>query len=168
MAEGARVSRGAAGSLWQAEFWPARAKDGAARIAEALGGTPPAPGASLSAGGARLWRAGPVIWRLMGAEGAPPDALAWIGPEDGAVAEIGPGWDRLEIRGPAARELMARAVTLDLREAAFPEGSVAATGHRHVAVTVIRPEGGGYDLLVPRSHGKSFAEALARQAARLG
>ncbi|MGM0584334.1 MAG: hypothetical protein ACQEUZ_06770 [Pseudomonadota bacterium] len=167
MAEGVSVKLRPAGPLWEAEFWPGAAKAGAARIAGALDGEPPAPGASLVAGGARLWRAGPVRWRLWGGEGAPPEALAWIGPEEGAVAELGRGLACLELRGPAAREALARAVALDLREAAFPEGAVAAAGYRGAAVTVLRAEGDGCDLLVPLSYAESFAGALERIALRL-
>jgi hypothetical protein len=34
-------------------------------------------------------------------------------------------------------------------------------------VTVLRPEGGGYDMLVPLSYAESFADLMMRQAARL-
>ena len=61
---------------------------------------------------------------------------------------------------------LARLVPLDLREAAFPEGSAALTGWRHVPLTLLR-DAEGAELLVPRSHAPTLAAQARRVAARL-
>ncbi|SFH91435.1 hypothetical protein [Albimonas pacifica] len=131
------------------------------RLAEALGAPLPPPGRAAAGEGGLLWRAAPRSWRWLG-EGAAP-FHAW---PEAATVELGPGLSRIALRGPLAREVAARAVALDLREAAFPPGAVATTVHRGATVTLLRGAE-GWDLLVPRSLGEDFAARLAEIAGRL-
>ncbi|HKK34976.1 MAG TPA: hypothetical protein VJ994_01635 [Paracoccaceae bacterium] len=168
-APGARLTLERGVRLWRATLWPESWQETTAAIGWALGVTPPAPGASVAGAFGRLWRPEPLVWAMLDAPGdGPPRAFAGIGPETGAVAETGPGVARLAVRGAHAAELLARAVTLDLRPAAFPPGAVATTGWRDAAVTVIRPENGGLDLLTPLSFAEDFAAVLARHARQFG
>lgn len=156
-------------TLWQAEVWPDRFAAASGALATALGVALPPPGRSVAGGFGRLWRAAPLVWRLLDTPGeGPPPAFAGIGPETGAVAELGPGLARLTVAGIRAPELLARAVTLDLRPAAFPLGAVATTGWREATVTLLRAERMRWDLLAPLSHGDDALAALevsARQFA---
>lgn len=158
-----------AGALWEAEVW--RGPDGA-RLCKALDAPAPAPGAWVeAANGARIWRRAPLVWRIWTAAdpaGPPPAALAELAPEAGVSAEIGAGLARLRLAGEWARasEALARLIPLDLREAAFPEGSAALTGWRHVPLTLLR-DAEGAELLVPRSHAPTLAAQARRVAARL-
>lgn len=166
---GARLTLERGVSLWRATLWPESWQETTAAIGWALGVTPPAPGMSVTGTFGRLWRPEPLVWAMLDApEDGPPRAFAGIGTEAGAVAETGPGVARLAVRGAEAAELLARAVTLDLRPAAFPPGAVATTGWRDAVVTVIRPEAGGLDLLAPLSFGEDFAALLARHARQFG
>ena len=158
--------------LWQVALWPEVFAAASARLGAALRLPLPAPGSSAAGPSGRLWRAAPLVWRLLDppAEegGGAPAALRGIGPEAGAVAELGPGLARLEIAGPAAPDLLARAVSLDLRPSAFPPGAVATTGWRRAEVVLLRPEAGPWTLLVPLSFDEDFAEVLHRHARQFG
>ena len=158
--------------LWQATLWPAGFAEGSARLSAALRLALPAPGGSAVGAAGRLFRAAPLVWALLDPprepDEGPPAALRGIGPEAGAVAELGPGLARLAVEGPAAAELLARAVSLDLRPAAFGPGAVARTGWRGAEVTLLRPETGGFVLLVPLSQAEDMAALLRRHARQFG
>ncbi len=154
------VTQGPCPPLAQASLGALGAAD-LRRLAERLGGPLPPPGRTAAGEGGVLWRAAPRRWRWLGEGASPFDA--W---PRAAVVELGAGLSRIALRGPLAGALAARAVALDLREAAFPVGAVATTVHRHASVTLMRDRD-GHALLVPRSYGEDFAERLAEIAGRL-
>lgn len=64
-------------------------------------------------------------------------------------------------------ELLNRHLPLDLREGAFPLGSVASTAFHHVGITVWRSEA-GYELFLPRGFAVSLWELLRESAEQFG
>ena len=152
--------------LWRATLWPEVWRDASAAILGELGVAAPAPGASVAGPFGRLWRPAPTVWALLDPPGeGPPRAFETVGPLRGAVAELGPGLARVTLTGARAAELLARVVTLDLRARSFAPGGVRVTGWRETDVTLIRPEAGGWELLVPLSFAED-AEAMLRRLAR--
>ena len=130
--------------------WPGRAAavDAALR-ARGLGF--PQPGRSLEVADARiLWVGREAAWLI----GVAPPELA-----DAAVTDISDGWAGLSLAGPAAGDVLARHVALDLRPGAFGEGAVAATLLEQVPCVILR-RGGSFELLVPATLARSAWHAL--------
>ncbi|MDF2233478.1 hypothetical protein P2H44_13035 [Albimonas sp. CAU 1670] len=154
-------------ALWQASVPAEGAASAIRRLASALGAAPPAPGRTLETAEGLLWRGAPRRWRMRAeAAGAPaPEAFAAL--DGAALSDLGPGLAIIGLHGETAEALAARAVTLDLRAAAFPSGAAATTVHRHATVTLLRVAE-GFEMLAPRSLAEDFAERLAGIAARLG
>ena len=75
-------------------------------------------------------------------------------------------WAVMSLRGPAAADLVARLTSLDLREAAFGPGQVAACELAHMPGLVVRGNW-GYGLWVPRSYAGTLAGELREGAQRL-
>ena len=80
------------------------------------------------------------------------------------------GWAALHLDGPAARDVLARVTTIDLRPTAFRRGRVARTGLREMPAALWRSGEDRYELFVMRSMAGSAAEdvlgALRAVAAR--
>jgi sarcosine oxidase subunit gamma len=150
--------------LWQIAFWPDAAGAVAARLAETFGATP-APGRVAVAGDLRLIRAEPLTWWIIG--GAPP---CQVSAEEGATLDLSHGRVMIRIEGPDAAALLARFVSVDLRDHAFPDGAHAATGAHHSQWSLIRRDAGGpgYDLLVGRSFARDVWEMLELHARQFG
>jgi sarcosine oxidase subunit gamma len=150
--------------LWQIAFWSDAAEAVAARLAEKFGAAP-APGRVATADGLRLVRAEPLTWWVIG--GAPP---VEVPVEEGAVLDLSHGRVMIRVEGRDAAALLARFVSVDLREKAFPDGSHAATAAHHSQWNVIRRDrdGPGYDLLVGRSFTRDFWEMLALHGRQFG
>ncbi|MEM6441516.1 MAG: hypothetical protein AAF763_17695 [Pseudomonadota bacterium] len=162
-APGVRIARRPGPRLRRIAFWPDRFARAAAALCAELRVAMPAPGRLVSAPGARLQlaRLAPTtLWLFDGPDG---DAAPFVAPEDGALSEIGPGLATLRLDGPRAADLLARAVPLDLRPAAFPADAIAAAGWRHAQVALRRAPD-GFDLLVPLSFADDLEEVLRRHA----
>ncbi len=101
----------------------------AAAVAAALGAALPPAGASGAWSGGRILWAGDRLWLV---EGAAPDLGGCAAASDASDA-----WAGLRLDGPAAREVLARLVPLDLDAAGFPPGSVARSLLRHVPLLVV-------------------------------
>lgn len=135
----------------------------AAEVGAALGVPLPGPGrvAAAPGGGALIW-AGLDRWLLRGPAEARLEGIA-------AAIDQSDGWVGLALGGAAAREALARLVPLDLAAAAFPEGSAARTGLRHVPCLLLAVAE-GFEILVPRSYAgvavAEIAEAMRAVAAR--
>lgn len=71
------------------------------------------------------------------------------------------GFGILHLSGPAARDVLARLVPLDLRDCAHADGHVAASLLGHIPLHLLR-DGDAWDLLVPRSMTLSAVDELAR------
>ena len=142
---------------------PFRGKEAA--VARALGGAAlPHPGRVERAGEGRLVWVGPGRCLLIGR--AAPEGLRVIA----AVVEQGDGIAAAVLQGPAARDVLARLVPIDLRDAAFPEGATARTMLVHMSVTLSRVGAEAYEILAFRSMGatlvREVAEAMHHVAAR--
>jgi sarcosine oxidase subunit gamma len=139
----------------------------AGRVAEveaALGAALPPPGRAVSLGAGRMLWTGPGRALLVGLR--PPeglDALAAMVPQGDGIAAAA-------LEGPAAREVLARLVPLDLRDRAFPVGATARTllGHMTITLTRLAPE--AWEILAMRSMAvtvaRELAEAMQAVAAR--
>lgn len=116
-----------------------------AAVARTLGAAFPSPGRVERIGEARLAWVGPGRALLIGRP--PPDGLA----ADAAVVDQSDAQAVLLLEGPRARDVLARLVPLDLRDAAFPEGATARTLANHMAVTLSRVGPDGYEVMGMRS-----------------
>ena len=136
--------------LWS--VMPYRGREGA--VARALPCGWPEPGRVAEGGGAR------AIW--FGREaamvtGARPEALDGLA----AVTDQADAWVVVRLDGPAALDVLARLVPIDLRERAFPQGSAARTLLGHMSVGVLRA-GDAFDILAFRSMAGTLAHELGR------
>jgi len=162
---GIRLAERRIAALWQVAAWPDRLDAAGAAVARAAGAeSAPGPLRAVDGTAARAMRIEPLKWWLV-AEA--PLARPEIEPAEGTVLDLGHARTVLRLEGPALGDLMARLVSLDLRDAAFPEGAVAATGMHHVGVTLTR-RAGGIDLYLPRSFALSLVDYLLETAAQFG
>jgi sarcosine oxidase subunit gamma len=97
-------------------------------------------------GGRLIW-AGFGLWLLQAAD--PGERLAGLA----AVTDQSDAWCGLALSGPAAPEVLARLVPLDLDPAAFTPGAAARSLLRHVPLLIVA--GDGFELFVPRSYGRT-------------
>ena len=162
---GIRLSERPLASLWLIAAWPERLAETGAAAAQAAGvEAAPGPGRSATGKGGTLLRIESLKWLLASEKTISLPALE---ASDGTVLNLDHARTVIHVSGPNALDLMARMVPLDLRPAAFPEGSVASTGLHHVGVTILARDG-GFDLMVLRSFGLSVWEILAESAAQFG
>lgn len=146
--------------IWQLTAWPGQVAQ-MAKLAAKSAGVKVAPGALQSAmGDALLMRTEPLRWLMVSETGmAPPDPGT-----AGTLVDLSHARTIIRVSGIEMPALMARQVPLDLRPAAFPEGSVASTGLDHVAVT-LHARDSGMDLYCFRSFGLALWEHLTESAA---
>jgi sarcosine oxidase subunit gamma len=162
---GIRLSERPLASAWLIAAWPERLAATGAAAARAAGvDAAPGPGASATGPGGTLLRTEPLKWLLISGDETQAPSLD---PADGTVLELGHARTVIHVSGPKVLDLMARMVPLDLRPAAFTEGSVANTGLHHLGVTLLA-RGGGFDILVLRSFGLAVWEILIESAAQFG
>jgi heterotetrameric sarcosine oxidase gamma subunit len=84
-----------------------------------------------------------------------------------SVADQSGGYGLLRLGGPAAADVLAKGVFLDLHPKAFPQGAAAATVLAHVNVLLWRrPD--GFELAIPRSSAGHVAHGLTASAVGLG
>ena len=142
-------------------FWPDRFAGASAALCAELRIAVPAPGRVVEEPALALARVAPtVLWLFDGPRG---EAAPFVAPDDGALAEIGPGLAVLRVEGQDAVPLLARALPLDLRPQAFPSDAVASTAWRHASVTVLR-RADGFDLLIPLSFSEDLLQVLRHHA----
>jgi heterotetrameric sarcosine oxidase gamma subunit len=147
----ARLSEADPGPV--ASVAPFRGREAA--VARALGMPFPAPGQPSRFGEARLVWAGPGRALLLGRPA--PDGLG----EVAAVVDQSDAQACVLLEGPAARDVLARLVPLDLREAAFPEGASARTLLGHMTVTLLRAGPDAYEVMAFRSMAQTLAHEVA-------
>ncbi|WP_030263398.1 sarcosine oxidase subunit gamma [Streptomyces violens] len=134
----------------------------AARIEKCLGAALPARCGETAPAGPRttLWL-GPDEWLVVAPPGTAPltaelhEALAG---EPGSVVDVSANRTVLELRGPAARDVLDKGCPLDLHPRVFTPGEAVSTQLGPVPVILWRTAEDTYRLL-PRS---SFADYLAR------
>ncbi|WP_030611764.1 sarcosine oxidase subunit gamma [Streptomyces sclerotialus] len=158
--------RGVAVSEWPyATMVSLRVEPGSAaagRIEKCLGAALPAYCGETAPAGPRttLWL-GPDEWLVVAPPGAAPftaelhEALAG---EPGSVVDVSAHRTVVELRGPAARDVLDKGCPLDLHPSVFTPGQAVTTQLGPVPVILWRTAEDTYRLL-PRS---SFADHLAR------
>ena len=154
-------------SLQQVAAWPDTLAAVGAKAAGAIGlraaGARAAlvPAAAVTGPKGALLRTEPLKWWLLDA------AAPSLTPEEGTTLDLSHSRVRVRISGPEAAALLNRHLPLDLREGAFPAGSVASTAFHHVGITLWRAEA-GYELFLPRGFALSLWELLLESAAQFG
>jgi heterotetrameric sarcosine oxidase gamma subunit len=148
--------------LHQIAAWPDTLSE-TGGAAAAAAGISEAPSLRQSATGTHgsLLRTSPLTWWLIDA--AAPD----LPPEAGTSLDLSHALTRVRIDGDQAIDLINRHLPLDLREDAFPEGSVATSALHHVGVTLWHSRG-GFELFLPRGFALSLWQLLLTTAAQFG
>lgn len=117
----------------------------------------PGPGRAAAWGdGLAIW-AGLDRWLVRGPDSA--EVARRLGAA-AAVIDQSDGWAGLVLTGPAARDVLARLLPLDLDPAGFAPGAAAAAALRHAPCLALATAQ-GFELLVPRSYAAAAAEDLA-------
>lgn len=111
--------------------------------------------------GASVLRIEPLKWWLVGCAAAELDV------EQGTTLDLSHSRTQVRVSGERAVDLLNRHLPLDLREQAFPVGSVASTAFHHVGITLWRSEA-GYELFLPRGFALSLWEGLLESAEQFG
>lgn len=125
-AHGIALSEGGPLALANLRLDPADAAAVAA-AGRALGLELPEMGRSAAAGATVALRLGPDEWwieRAADAQALEDVLRAALGGAHAAVTQIGEGWARILVEGPAARALLAKACPLDFHPRAFAAGEV--------------------------------------------
>lgn len=124
----------------------------------------PAPGDSLAAAGVRILWSAPGQALLTGT--APGDALG----EVAALTDQSDAWAAMEVSGPQARDVLARLVSVDLRDGHFAVDATARCQLVHMNCSLTRVSAETWLILVFRSMARSAASevlhAMAAVAAR--
>lgn len=120
-----------------------RHADVSAALEARLGAGLPEVGRSTASGDVRVVWAGRGQFFVLGA------ALAGI--EGAALTDQGDAWACAALMGPGTRDVLARLVPVDLRDAAFPEGAAARTLLGHMPCVLMRSGAERYEVMVFRS-----------------
>jgi len=143
----------------------------AARVGEVLGGVlPDLLGSSDLAGGWRAVRVEPTVWWLTGPLAgleAAFDAVETALGEDGAAVDLSGGFTRLEIAGPAWRELLMVGGVFDAEDPDFAPGSTVGTILHHAGVRYDVVDDRRVHILVAPSYAADLLDHLRAAAARL-
>lgn len=134
-----------------------------ARAAEAFGlALPEGPRLADGRGLAALGAA-PGAWLFM-AQTADLDWAAGLASSLEGLASVADQSDAyvgVRVQGPAAQEILARALGIDLHDATFPVGSGAVTQAAHLGLILWRRETEAFEVLSFRSYAESFWHWLA-------
>lgn len=152
-----------------------RSRDRAALDAfleEPLGlGSPPVARA-VSRAGNTLFRLGPDWWQLRCKSRELADRLLQAEPAGPVGAtDISDAWLAIGVAGPRARDVLAKAATVDLHPAAFPAGSAARTLFGRVGILLSRLDKGeppAFEVTVSRSNARFLWRWLADAAREYG
>ena len=149
-------------ALHQVAAWAESIDAVGEKTAEVAGAkSAPGPCSATSGSEASVLRIEPLKWWVYGA------AAPTLSAEQGATLDLSHSRTHIRIRGDDAVTFLNRHVSLDLRESAFPEGSVASTVLHHVGVTLWRSDQ-GYEMFIPRGFALSLWEMLVETAEQFG
>ncbi len=127
---------------------------------------------AVSKSGNTLFRLGPDWWQLRCKKRKPADRLLRADPAGPVgVTDISDAWLAIGVAGPRARDVLAKAATVDLHPDAFPAGSAARTLFGRVTVVIARLEDGeppAFDVTVSRSNARFLWRWLADAAREYG
>lgn len=133
--------------------------------------SPPVARAVSNARGT-LFRLGPDWWQLRCNDRKTADRLLKAdaaGPV--AVTDISDAWLAIGVAGPRARDVLAKAATVDLHPDSFPAGSATRTLFGRVTVIVSRLDDGeppAFDVTISRSNARFLWRWLADAAREYG
>ena len=148
--------------LHQVAFWPESMPAVGKTLAKLVGAdAAPGPCRAVTGKKASMLRIEPMKWWLVGVEAPAFDA------EQAVTLDLSHSRTRIVVSGPNAVEFLNRHFPLDLREDAFPEGSVASSATHHVGVTIWRSSD-GYELFIPRGFALSLWEGFVESAGQFG
>ncbi len=148
--------------LSQMATWPDCLEPAATVLLELTGvDRVPGFGCSVTVGSVAVLRIAPLICWVVGSE------LPAVDPSVGATLDLSHSRTRIRLSGPDSMSLLNRFLPLDLRESAFPVGSVASSTLHHVGVTLWRSVC-GYELFIPRGFSLSCWEVLFDTARQFG
>ena len=143
-----------------------------ALLKKPLGLASPPVAQAVSNGKGVLFRLGPDWWQLRCKGRKTADRLLKAkaaGPV--GVTDISDAYLAIGVAGPQARDVLAKAATVDLHPDAFPAGSAARTLFGRVTVIVSRLEDGeppAFDVTVSRSNARFLWHWLADAAREYG
>ena len=114
----------------------------------------PAPGQMSAANGVRcLWFSATHFLLV----GSAPDATLT---KAAALTDQSDAWVRVLIEGPRAAEMLAYLTPLDLRDGAFPVGSVARSLIGHMNAAIVRTGGETYEVFAFRSMAQTLMHEM--------
>jgi sarcosine oxidase subunit gamma len=144
------------GSVWAVMPYRGKAAALSKALEQAHGMPFPEPGTLLTAGKVRIAWSGLDQAFLMGVE--PDAALA----DHAALTDQSDAWTHLVLDGPAARDVLARWVPVDLSPAACPPGAARRTLVGHMSALILHPGGDRFEILVFRSMAATAVHELTR------
>ncbi|MFI4889312.1 MAG: sarcosine oxidase subunit gamma [Steroidobacterales bacterium] len=139
-------------------------------LALAFGADPPADlYRGITHGNARLVRlTRDQYWWIAGDDTGLRRLAQELPPSAGAVTTLSAARVRLRVEGPAARDMLAKGIAIDLHPAVFAVGHSAQTGLHHNGIFVERVAADAYELFVPRTFAASIWEWLMDAALPYG
>ena len=148
-----------------------RAEAVAGAVAGALEINLPGPNAASAGGDRRALWVGPDRWLILARD--EPDLetrlRAAVAPVGGVVVDQSHGRAVLRLRGPAARDTLAKGTGIDLHPRSFVENAVVQTALFHLSVTIDRRVGSAcFDVHVMRGYAVSLYQSLCEAAAEYG
>lgn len=117
-----------------------------------VGAALPDTGQTRGGGGVRIVWAGRHQFMVLGAVLDPIKGAAMTDQTD--------AWACAALEGAGARDVLARLVPIDLRDAAFPEGAAARTLLGHMSCVLTRTGPDRYDVMVFRSMARTLVHDL--------
>ena len=148
--------------LYQVAAWPDSCRMVSELIAKTAGcPQEPEPDQAATGSHAVAMRIEPLKWWLYGVTAPIIDV------EQGVTLDLSHSRTHIRVSGSAAATLLNRHLPLDLREAAFPVGSVASSVMHHAGVTLWHSDK-GYELLMPRGFALSLWQGLLASAEQFG
>ena len=126
----------------------------------------------MSGGGSTLFRLGPDWWQLRCKDRKSADRLLKVeaaGPV--GVTDVSDAYLAIGVAGPRARDVLAKAATVNLHPDAFPAGSAARTLFGRVTLVIARLEDGepaAFNVTVSRSNARFLWHWLADAAREYG
>jgi heterotetrameric sarcosine oxidase gamma subunit len=130
---------------------------------------PVEPCRGITHGDSRLYRIARDQYWWVAATGASIGRLSReLPPSAGTLTVLSASRVRLRVAGPAARELLAKGIALDLHPMVFPEGHSVQTGLHHTHVLLERVGDDRYEMYVQRTYAVSIWEWLIDAALPFG
>lgn len=148
--------------LHQVAVWPQSIDAVGQQLAEQVGvGAVARPCCAVAGAQGAMLRIEPMKWWLVGVAAPEFDA------EQAVTLDLSHSRTRLCVSGDDAAAFLNRHFPLDLRETAFPVGSVASSAMHHVGVTLWH-SADGFELFIPRGFALSLWEGLVESAQQFG